>query len=110
MDIVDLQEWLRRAEFGNGFLADVEKDIWAPKYDHDSVSLSLKPGEHNNIFSTTVSKKAIAVLNWIYGFLGRKNKGQMFQWNDSWLFFATSLISTILAACLPVPAGYSGIV
>jgi hypothetical protein len=104
LDIVDLQEWLRREEFGNEFLADVEKDIWAPKYDHDRVSLSLKPGEYDDTFSTTVSKKVIAVLNWIYGFLGRKNKGQMFQWNDSWLFFVISLISTILAACLPVLA------
>jgi hypothetical protein len=74
------------------------------KYYHDRVSLSLTPSEYDDIFSTTVSKKAIAVLNWIYGFLGRKNRDQMFQWNDSWLFFAISLISTILAACLPVLA------
>lgn len=104
LDIVDLQEWLRGEEFGNDFLADVEKDIWSPKYDHDRVSLSLKPGEYDDTFSTTVSKKVTAVLNWIYGFLGRKNRGQMFQWNDSWLFFVISLISTILAACLPVLA------
>jgi hypothetical protein len=104
MDIVDLQEWLRREEFGDGFLTEAEKEIWSTRYDHDRVSLSLKPGEYDDTFSTAVSNKVIAVLNWIYGFLGRKHSGQMFQWNDSWLFFTISLVSTILAACLPVLA------
>jgi hypothetical protein len=104
LDVFDLQEWLRREEFGNDFLTDVEKDIWSPKYDQDRVSLSLKPGEYDDTFSTTVSKKVIDLLNWIYGSIGRKSSGQMFQWNDSWLFVTVSLISTILAACLPVLA------
>jgi hypothetical protein len=34
----------------------------------------------------------------------QKEQGPNVSGNDSWLFFAISLISTILAACLPVLA------
>lgn len=104
-DIRDLRDWLESYQYGNQFLDLAEKDLWSPKWDDDRVGLSLKPGEGDDALGTAVSKKVIAILNFIYGRAWkRKHSDEMFQWSESWLLLTISFVFTTLAACFPVLA------
>lgn len=115
MDVKGLQEWLQREAFGNQFLVGVEKETYQERHERDLVGLAIPPGENDDAFSTSISKRMIVVFNYLNGLLNflfarcfpRRHQSAepvLLQWNDSWLLFLVSLVFTTLAACFPVLA------
>lgn len=126
-DLKELQDWLKRENYGQQFLVDKEKECWDDKFSDDLVALSIPPGAGEDALAVSISKKAIDVVNFLFGWMfiqkpkrsndvekvqkestqeGEEHKepGELLQWGDSWLLFIVSLVFTTLAACFPVLA------
>ena len=113
MDVKGLQDWLQGEAFGKQFLLGIEQQPWQAKNERDLVGIALPPGESDDAFATSISKRMIVLFNYLTGiftYLSGKLKPTantepvLLQWNDSWLLFIVSLAFTTLAACFPVLA------
>ena len=111
----DLQQWLKREDFGKQFLVGSEKETWEAKHEDDMVGLAIPPGESDDAIATAISKRTIVAFNYMYNavnFYFKKiftpkhvaKEPELLQWNDSWLLFFVSLVFTTLAASFPVLA------